>query len=69
VYARWVPRDRNHQDQPLVLGTLETRANAFLAQRISSINSISGAVRSTGADVDEVANAIGKDSRHRPENS
>ena len=38
-------------------------ANAFLAQRISSINSISAICEVTGADVNEVANAIGKDSR------
>ena len=38
-------------------------ANAFLAQRISSINSISELCESTGADVDEVAKAIGMDSR------
>jgi UDPglucose 6-dehydrogenase len=41
-------------------------ANAFLAQRISSINSISALCEATGADVDEVANAIGKDSRIGP---
>ena len=38
-------------------------ANAFLAQRISSINSISAICESTGADVREVASAIGLDSR------
>ena len=38
-------------------------ANAFLAQRISSINSISELCESTGADIDEVAKAIGMDSR------
>ena len=38
-------------------------ANAFLAQRISSINSISELCEKTGADVDEVAKAIGMDSR------
>lgn len=38
-------------------------ANAFLAQRISSINSISALCESTGADVQQVAFAIGKDSR------
>jgi UDPglucose 6-dehydrogenase len=38
-------------------------ANAFLAQRISSINAISALCEATEADVDEVANAIGKDSR------
>ena len=41
-------------------------ANAFLAQRISSINSISALCEATGADVDEVANAIGRDSRIGP---
>jgi UDPglucose 6-dehydrogenase len=41
-------------------------SNAFLAQRISSINSISALCEATGADVDEVANAIGKDSRIGP---
>jgi UDPglucose 6-dehydrogenase len=38
-------------------------ANAFLAQRISSINSISALCERTGADVDEIARAIGADSR------
>ena len=38
-------------------------ANAFLAQRISSINSISALCEVTGANVDEVKNAIGLDSR------
>ena len=38
-------------------------ANAFLAQRISSINAISAVCEATGADVDEVANAVGTDSR------
>jgi UDPglucose 6-dehydrogenase len=41
-------------------------ANAFLAQRISSINSISALCEATGADVDEVARAIGADSRIGP---
>ena len=38
-------------------------ANAFLAQRISSINAISAVCEATGADVGEVAKAVGKDSR------
>ena len=38
-------------------------ANAFLAQRVSSINSISALCEVTGADVREVSHAIGKDSR------
>lgn len=38
-------------------------ANAFLAQRISSINSMSAICEATGADVSEVAHAVGMDSR------
>ena len=38
-------------------------ANAFLAQRISSINSISAICEATGADIQEVAHAVGMDSR------
>lgn len=38
-------------------------ANAFLAQRISSINSLSAVCEATGADVSEVARAVGTDSR------
>jgi UDPglucose 6-dehydrogenase len=41
-------------------------SNAFLAQRISSINSISALCEATGADVSEVAQAVGKDSRIGP---
>merc|ERR1712147_451801 len=41
-------------------------ANAFLAQRISSINSMSAICEATGADVSEVARAIGMDSRIGP---
>ena len=41
-------------------------ANAFLAQRISSVNSMSALCEATGADVAEVAYAIGKDSRIGP---
>ena len=42
---------------------LQQAANAFLAQRISSINAISAICEATGADVGEVAHAVGKDSR------
>ena len=41
-------------------------ANAFLAQRISSINAISALCEATGANVDEVAHAIGTDQRIGP---
>lgn len=63
VYARWVPRDRIIATNLWSSELSKLVANAFLAQRISSINSISALCEATGADVDEVANAIGKDSR------
>jgi len=63
VYANWVPRDRIITTNLWSSELSKLVANAFLAQRISSINSISALCEATGADVDEVANAIGKDSR------
>src|SRR5690606_9260831 len=66
VYARWVPRERIITTNLWSSELSKLVANAFLAQRISSINAISALCEATGADVDEVANAIGKDSRIGP---
>ncbi|MEY3480524.1 MAG: hypothetical protein RIQ71_1299 [Verrucomicrobiota bacterium] len=66
VYARWVPRDRIITSNLWSSELSKLVANAFLAQRISSINSISALCEATGADVDEVAHAIGTDSRIGP---
>jgi len=66
IYARWVPRDRIITTNLWSSELSKLVANAFLAQRISSINSISALCEATGADVDEVANAIGRDSRIGP---
>ncbi|MEO5957788.1 MAG: UDP-glucose 6-dehydrogenase [Opitutaceae bacterium] len=66
VYAHWVPRERIIATNLWSSELSKLVANAFLAQRISSINSISALCEATGADVDEVANAIGKDSRIGP---
>ena len=63
VYARWVPSDRIITTNLWSSELSKLVANAFLAQRISSINSISALCEATGAVVDEVANAIGKDTR------
>ena len=66
IYLNWIPQEK------LILTNLwsselsKLTANAFLAQRISSINSISAICEVTGADVGEVADAIGKDSRIGP---
>jgi UDPglucose 6-dehydrogenase len=66
VYAHWVPRDRIIMTNLWSSELSKLVANAFLAQRISSINSISALCEATGADVDEVARAIGRDSRIGP---
>jgi UDPglucose 6-dehydrogenase len=66
VYAHWVPRERIITTNLWSSELSKLVANAFLAQRISSINSVSALCEATGADVDEVANAIGKDSRIGP---
>ena len=63
VYARWVPRERILTTNLWSSELSKLVANAFLAQRISSTNSISALCEATGADIDEVANAIGQDSR------
>ncbi|HRZ98172.1 MAG TPA: UDP-glucose 6-dehydrogenase [Paludibacter sp.] len=63
VYARWISRERIIQTNVWSSELSKLTANAFLAQRISSINSISALCEKTGADVDEIARAIGADSR------
>ena len=66
VYARWIPRDRILTTNLWSSELSKLTANAFLAQRVSSINAISALCEATGADVDEVARAIGTDSRIGP---
>jgi UDPglucose 6-dehydrogenase len=66
IYAQWVPRERIITTNLWSSELSKLTANAFLAQRISSINAISALCEKTGADVDEVANAIGMDSRIGP---
>ena len=66
VYATWVPRKKILTTNLWSSELSKLTANAFLAQRISSINAISTLCEATGADVDEVAHAIGTDSRIGP---
>ncbi|RDX44560.1 UDP-glucose dehydrogenase [Polyporus arcularius HHB13444] len=66
VYANWVPRERI-----LTVGLWSSElsklaANAMLAQRISSVNALSAICEATGANIEEVANAVGYDSRIGP---
>uniref|UniRef100_A0A914MQL1 UDP-glucose 6-dehydrogenase n=1 Tax=Meloidogyne incognita TaxID=6306 RepID=A0A914MQL1_MELIC len=63
IYERWVPRERVITMNTWSSELSKLASNAFLAQRISSINSISAICEATGADVGEVANAVGKDQR------
>jgi UDPglucose 6-dehydrogenase len=63
VYAAWVPRERILTTNVWSSELAKLVANSMLAQRISSINSISAVCEQTGADVDEVAKAIGVDPR------
>ena len=63
VYGQWVPEERILRTNLWSSELSKLTANAFLAQRISSINSIAALCEATGADVNEVAHAIGADSR------
>ena len=63
VYANWVPSDKILTTNIWSSELSKLTANAFLAQRISSINALSELCEKTGADVTEVARAIGMDSR------
>jgi len=66
IYARWVPRERILTMHVWSSELSKLAANAFLAQRISSINAISELCEVSGARVQEVARAVGMDSRIGP---
>jgi UDPglucose 6-dehydrogenase len=63
IYANWVDKDKILTTNVWSSELSKLTANAFLAQRISSINAMSELCEKTGADVNEVAKAIGMDSR------
>ena len=63
IYKKWVPKNKVLHTNIWSSELAKLTANAFLAQRISSINSIGALCEATGADVKEVARAIGSDSR------
>lgn len=62
----WVPRERILTTNVWSAELTKLAANAFLAQRVSSINAIAGLCEATGADVDEVAKVMGADHRIGP---
>ncbi|MBW1656733.1 UDP-glucose 6-dehydrogenase [Flavobacterium quisquiliarum] len=63
IYANWVPQDKILTTNVWSSELSKLTANAFLAQRISSINALSELCEKTGADINEVARAIGMDTR------
>lgn len=63
VYARWVPRERILTTNLWSSELSKLVSNALLAQRISSVNALSALCEATGADVEEVTFAAGKDTR------
>jgi len=66
IYAHWVPCERILQTNVWSSELSKLTANAFLAQRVSSINALSALCEKTEANIDEVARAIGTDSRIGP---
>ncbi len=66
IYAHWMPRERIITMNLWSSELSKLTANAFLAQRISSINAIANLCERTGADVTEVAHAVGTDNRIGP---
>ncbi|KAG0711088.1 UDP-glucose 6-dehydrogenase [Chionoecetes opilio] len=63
IYNHWVPPERIITTSTWSSELSKLASNAFLAQRVSSINAISALCEATGADVTQVASAVGKDSR------
>lgn len=63
VYSSWVPKENILTTNVWSSELSKLTANAFLAQRVSSINAMSELCEKTGADVNEVAKAVGMDSR------
>lgn len=63
IYARWVPPEKIITSNIWSAELSKLVANAFLAQRVSSINSISALCEKADADISEVARAVGTDSR------
>lgn len=66
IYASWVPHKNILTTNVWSSELSKLTANAFLAQRVSSINSLSELCEATGANIQEVARAIGMDSRIGP---
>ena len=67
IYAQWIPKEKILTTNVWSSELAKLASNAMLAQRISSINSLSALCEKTGADIDELSKAIGMDHRIGPE--
>lgn len=63
IYSRWIPEEKILTTNVWSAELSKLASNAMLAQRISSINSLSALCEKTGADIQELSRAIGMDSR------
>ena len=66
IYSNWIPKDKILTTNVWSSELAKLSSNAMLAQRISSINSLSALCEKTGADIDELSKAIGMDHRLGP---
>ena len=66
IYANWIPREKIITTNVWSSELAKLASNAMLAQRISSINSLSALCEKTGANIDELSKAIGSDHRIGP---
>jgi len=66
IYANWIPKEKILTTNVWSAELAKLASNAMLAQRISSINSLSALCEKTGANIDEISKAIGMDNRIGP---
>ena len=66
IYTNWIPKEKILTTNVWSSELAKLGSNAMLAQRISSINSLSALCEKTGADIDELSKAIGSDHRVGP---
>ena len=63
IYANWIPKEKILTTNVWSSELAKLSSNAMLAQRVSSINSLSALCEKTGANIDELSKAIGMDHR------
>jgi len=66
IYSNWIPKEKILTTNVWSSELAKLASNAMLAQRISSINSLSALCEKTGANIDELSKAIGMDHRIGP---